>query len=379
MTNLNLIDIRRDLHRIPEAGFQEFKTQRYLLDYIATLPQEHIEVRTWKTGILVYTHGTAPKRRFGYRADMDGLPIVEETGYDFKSEHPGYMHACGHDLHMTIGLGVLTAIVQQRMEDDLVVIFQPAEEGPGGAQPMLASTELADWMPEQMIGLHVAPEYPVGTIAVRQGILFANTSELFIDLIGTGGHAAYPHRANDMVVAGCQLVGQLQSIVARNVNPLDSAVITIGKIEGGTKQNIIAERARLEGTIRTLSAETMVLIKSRIKALVKGIEAGFDCCAEIDWGANYMQVYNEEKLTAEFMSWLAKRDDVTLFECTEAMTGEDFGYFLEQIPGFMFWLGVDTPYGLHHAKLEPSEAAIEVAVRTVTDYLRWQSAGAVTV
>ncbi len=379
MTNLNLIDIRRDLHRIPEAGFQEFKTQRYLLDYIAALPQEHIEVRTWKTGILVYTHGTAPKRRFGYRADMDGLPIVEETGYDFKSEHPGYMHACGHDLHMTIGLGVLTAIVQQRMEDDLIVIFQPAEEGPGGAQPMLASTELADWMPEQMIGLHVAPEYPVGTIAVRQGILFANTSELFIDLIGTGGHAAYPHRANDMVVAGCQLVGQLQSIVARNVNPLDSAVITIGKIEGGTKQNIIAERARLEGTIRTLSAETMVLIKSRIEALVKGIEAGFDCRAEIDWGANYMQVYNEEKLTAEFMSWLAKRDDVTLFECTEAMTGEDFGYFLEQIPGFMFWLGVDTPYGLHHAKLEPSEAAIEVAVRTVTDYLRWQSAGTVTV
>lgn len=374
MSNDKLIDIRRDLHRIPEAGFQEFKTQRYLLDYIASLPQEHIEVRTWKTGILVYVHGTAPTRRFGYRADMDGLPIVEETGYDFKSEHPGYMHACGHDLHMTIGLGVLTQCVEQRMKDDLVVLFQPAEEGPGGAQPMLASDELADWMPEQMVGLHVAPEYPVGTIATRPGILFANTSELFIDLIGMGGHAAYPHRANDMVVAGCQLVGQLQSVIARNVNPLDSAVITIGKIEGGTKQNIIAERARLEGTIRTLSAETMTMVKSRIQALVKGIEVGFECRAEIDWGANYMQVYNEEKLTAEFMQWLDERDDVTLFECTEAMTGEDFGYFLKDIPGFMFWLGVDTPYGLHHAKLEPSEDAIEIAVRTVTDYLRWKSA-----
>ena len=365
--------IRRDLHRIPEPGFQEFKTQQYLLDYIATLPQNHLEIRTWRTGILVYIHGSAPKRRFGYRADMDGLPIVEQTSYDFQSEHEGYMHACGHDLHMTIGLGVVTHFATTQMTDDLVVIFQPAEEGPGGAKPMLASAELADWMPDQMIGLHVAPEYPVGTIATRAGILFANTSELFIDLIGTGGHAAYPHKANDMVVAGCQLVGQLQTIIARNINPLDSAVVTIGKVEGGTKQNIIAERARLEGTIRTLSADTMIAVKSRIEALVKGIEAGFECQAEIDWGSNYLQVFNEATLTHEFMGWLEQCSDVNLVECTEAMTGEDFGYFLDRIPGFMFWLGVDTPYGLHHAKLEPSEDAIEVAITTITDYLSWKS------
>lgn len=365
--------IRRDLHRIPEPGFQEFKTQQYLLDYIATLPQQHLEIRTWRTGILVYIHGSAPKRRFGYRADMDGLPIAEQTSYDFQSEHEGYMHACGHDLHMTIGLGVVTHFATTQMIDDLVVIFQPAEEGPGGAKPMLASAELADWMPDQMIGLHVAPEYPVGTIATRAGILFANTSELFIDLIGTGGHAAYPHKANDMVVAGCQLVGQLQTIIARNINPLDSAVVTIGKVEGGTKQNIIAERARLEGTIRTLSADTMIAVKSRIEALVKGIEAGFECQAEIDWGSNYLQVFNEATLTHEFMGWVEQRSDVNLVECTEAMTGEDFGYFLDRIPGFMFWLGVDTPYGLHHAKLEPSEDAIEVAITTITDYLSWKS------
>lgn len=369
----NFTQIRRDLHRIPEPGFQEFKTQQYLLDYIATLPQQHLEIRTWRTGILVYIHGSAPKRRFGYRADMDGLPIAEQTSYDFQSEHEGYMHACGHDLHMTIGLGVVTHFATTQMTDDLVVIFQPAEEGPGGAKPMLASAELADWMPDQMIGLHVAPEYPVGTIATRAGILFANTSELFIDLIGTGGHAAYPHKANDMVVAGCQLVGQLQTIIARNINPLDSAVVTIGKVEGGTKQNIIAERARLEGTIRTLSADTMIAVKSRIEALVKGIEAGFECEAEIDWGSNYLQVFNEATLTYEFMGWIEQRSDVNLVECTEAMTGEDFGYFLEVIPGFMFWLGVDTPYGLHHAKLEPSEDAIEVAINTITDYLSWKS------
>ncbi|MDO7906338.1 N-acetyldiaminopimelate deacetylase [Paenibacillus sp. JX-17] len=367
------ITIRRELHQIPEAGFEEFKTQQYLLDYIAALPQEHIEVRTWRTGVMVRIQGSNPRRTLGYRADMDGLPIEEETGYEFRSNHPGYMHACGHDLHMTIGLGIVTHFASNPIADNLVVLFQPAEEGPGGAQPMLASEELKDWMPDQIAALHIAPEYPVGTIATRPGILFANTSELFIDLIGTGGHAAYPHRANDMVVAGSQLVGQLQSIISRNVNPLDAAVITIGKVESGTKQNIIAERARLEGTIRTLSADTMKLVKSRIEALLRGVEAGFECKAEVDWGANYLQVFNEAEVTGQFMDWLRDRSDVTLVECTEAMTGEDFGYFLKDIPGFMFWLGVDTPYGLHHSRLEPKEEAIGVALSVMTDYFTWLS------
>lgn len=367
--------IRRDLHQIPEPGFAEIKTQRYLLDYLRRLPQERLEIRTWRTGILVKISGTGaePRRKLGYRADMDGLPIEEETGYEFRSTHAGYMHACGHDLHMTIGLGVVDYFAGHPIADDLIVVFQPAEEGPGGAQPMLEAPELADWMPDQIVALHVAPEYPVGTIATRPGILFANTSELFIDLIGTGGHAAYPHKANDMVVAGCQLVGQLQTIVSRNIDPLDSAVVTIGKIEGGTKQNIIAERARLEGTIRTLSADSMAKIKSRLEALVRGIETGFECRAEIDYGSNYLQVYNEAGLTGEFMDWLAGRSDVQLYECSEAMTGEDFGYFLGQIPGFMFWLGVDTPYGLHHAKLAPKEEAISLAISVLADYFCWKS------
>lgn len=367
------VDIRRALHRIPEPGFQEFKTQRYLLECIATLPQERLEVRTWRTGILALVKGTRPKRRLGYRADMDGLPIPEDTSYPFRSEHEGYMHACGHDLHMAIGLGVLTHFVENPMEDDLVVLFQPAEEGPGGAKPMLASEELRDWMPDQIVALHIAPEYKVGTIATRPGILFANTSELFIDLTGKGGHAAFPHLANDMVVAGAHFLTQLQTIVSRNINPLDSAVVTVGKIEGGTKQNIIAEKARLEGTIRTLSADSMRLIKSRIESLARGTEAAFDCRVHIDYGSNYLQVYNDEALTREFMDWLGGIGTVQLIECREAMTGEDFGYFLERIPGFMFWLGVDTPYGLHHAKLEPSEEAIGLAIDTVTRYFRWKS------
>lgn len=363
------VQIRRDLHQIPEPGFQEVKTQRYLLDYLSRLPQNRLEIRTWRTGILAKVKGTNPARLLAWRADMDGLPITEETSYPFASTHPGYMHACGHDMHMAIGLGILTHFVQHPVADDLLFVFQPAEEGPGGALPMMESEEFQEWRPDAIFALHIAPEYPVGTIATREGILFANTSELFIDLKGKGGHAAFPHKANDMVVAASHLVTQLQSIVARNVDPLDSAVVTIGKIEGGTKQNIIAETARLEGTIRTLSMTSMQKVKSRIESLVKGMEAGFECEAAIDYGANYCQVYNDESYTRSFMQWV--RDeyaDVRLVECREAMTGEDFGYFLREIPGFMFWLGVDTPYGLHHARIEPNEGAIEVAIRLMTAY-----------
>ncbi|AMX84188.1 N-acetyldiaminopimelate deacetylase [Geobacillus subterraneus] len=366
------VAIRRDLHKIPELGFQEFKTQQYLLEYIRSLPQERLDVRTWKTGIFVKVNGTAPQKTIGYRADIDGLPISEETGLPYRSEHEGQMHACGHDVHMSIALGVLTHFAHHPLKDDLLFIFQPAEEGPGGAKPMLESDIMREWKPDMIVALHIAPEYPVGTIATKEGLLFANTSELFIDLKGKGGHAAFPHLANDMVVAACTLVTQLQSIVARNVDPLDSAVITIGKITGGTVQNVIAERARLEGTIRTLSTAAMQAVKRRIEAIVRGVEVAYECEAAIDYGAMYHEVYNDPSLTTEFIQFAETHADMNVIRCKEAMTGEDFGYMLAEIPGFMFWLGVDSPYGLHHAKLAPNEAAIDRAIAFLIDYFSWK-------
>lgn len=366
------VEIRRDLHQIPELGFQEFKTQKYLLNYLESLPQNRLEIRQWETGLVVKVNGNAPTQTIAYRTDIDGLPITEETLLPFQSQHPGNMHACGHDFHMSIALGVLTQFVENPIDDDLVFLFQPAEEGPGGAEPMLKSGVLAGWDPDMIIALHIAPEYPVGTIAIKPGLLFANTSELFIDLVGKGGHAAYPHQTNDMVVAACSLVTQLQSIVARNVDPLDSAVITIGKIEGGTVQNIIAERARLEGTIRTLSEESMVKVKERVEAIVKGVEIGYQCQTSIDFGAMYHQVYNHHELTAEFVEYMNTHSELNVVECKEAMTGEDFGYMLKEIPGFMFWLGVDSDFGLHHSKLHPNEDAIEKAVNGIVSYIQFK-------
>lgn len=366
------VKIRRDLHKIPELGFQEYKTQAYLLAYIQSLPQERILIKKWQTGLFVKVLGSNPSKTIGYRTDIDGLPIDEETGLSFSSTHDRQMHACGHDFHMSISLGVLSHFIENQINDDILFIFQPAEEGPGGAEPMLESDIMEEWKPDMIVALHIAPEYPVGTIAIKEGLLFANTSELFIDLKGKGGHAAYPHQTNDMVIAACTLVGQLQTIVSRNVDPLDSAVITIGKITGGTVQNIIAEKARLEGTIRTLSPDSMIMVKHRIEALVKGIETGYECEAKIDFGAMYHQVYNDELLTKDFIEYINRETNIEVIECREAMTGEDFGYMLAEIPGFMFWLGVESPYGLHHAKLNPKEEAIDVAIEILSSYMTFK-------
>ncbi|WP_101843727.1 N-acetyldiaminopimelate deacetylase [Halobacillus sp. Marseille-P3879] len=369
MDKQQIVKIRRDLHQIPELGFKEEKTQKYLLRFIETLPQQHLEIETWRTGIFVKVTGKKPEKTIGYRTDIDGLPLKEETGLTFESKHKGRMHACGHDFHMAIALASLEALASEPADNHVLFLFQPAEEGPGGAEPMLQSSAMKKWKPDVVFALHIAPELPVGTVSSRPGLLFANTSELFIDLAGKGGHAAYPHRTKDMVVAASSLVTQLQQVVSRRVDPLDSAVITIGKITGGTVQNIISESARLEGTIRTMSPEAMEEVKQEIEKITRGLEISNDCKVSIDYGANYYQVNNSDKLVHQF-EYFAKDLGVTYVEADPAMTGEDFGYMLKEIPGFMFWLGVNSKAGLHNAKLAPDEKALAVGASLVIKSLK---------
>ncbi len=212
----------------------------------------------------------------------------------------------------------------------------------------------------------------MGTIATKKGLLFANTSELFVEFTGKGGHAAYPHQANDMVVAAAHFITQIQTIVSRNIDPLDSAVVTIGKLTSGTVQNIIAETAVLEGTIRTLSVESMTLVRKRIEQFIKGFEISFNCQIKLNYGSSYLQVSNDEVETECFLSFLEDNKNIETIICKEAMTGEDFGYMLEKIPGFMFWLGVDSEFGLHHANLQPKEEAIPFAIKVITDFLLYR-------
>lgn len=371
---MDLIAIRRELHQIPELGFKEVKTQAYLKGIINELPQDHLEMVEWKTGLAVKVLGTAPSKLIGWRTDIDGLPITEETGHSFASVHQGRMHACGHDIHMANALGLLEKLANHPIKDDVVILFQPAEEGPGGALPFREwlKAEMPTFLPDRIFALHIAPELPVGTVSTKPGLLFANTSELFIDLHGKGGHAAFPHLAEDMAVAAATLLLQLQTIVSRNVNPMDSAVLTVGKFTAGTVQNVIAENARLEGTIRTLNLASMESVKSRLEAHCRAVEAGFNCRITIDYGSSYLEVNNNEKMAEQFLAFAEDYDGLTAARAEAAMTGEDFGYFMEQIPGIMFWAGVGSQFGLHHSKLDPDETLLDFMPQFIYDFFKNQ-------
>ncbi len=369
---MDLIKVRRDLHRIPELGFQEYKTQQYILAFIKQLPQSCMHVTTWRTGVVVYIQGTNPAKTIGWRTDIDGLPIAEETHASYASAHEGQMHACGHDCHITIALSLVRAFAMSQPKQNVVIYFQPAEEGPGGAEPMLAwlREQRPDLLCDEIYALHIAPEYPVGTIATRPGLLFANTSELFIDLKGMGGHAAYPHLTRDMAVAAATLLVQLQTIVSRNIDPMNSVVVTVGKMTAGTAQNIIAEHARLEGTIRTVNAESMMEVKRRIEAICAGIEAAYECEVSIDYGSMYYEVKNDTHCAEKLLAFAKTYDGAIDYLCPPAMTGEDFGYFVDAIPGAMFWSGADCPYNLHHAKMNPNEQLLTFNAQFAESFIR---------
>ena len=367
-----IVEHRRALHKIPELGFQEFKTQAYLLDVLHSLPQQHLQIVTWKTGIVVKITGTEGNKTIGWRTDIDGLPITEDTGLEFASQHQGKMHACGHDCHMAIALELVANLSRTPAKQHVAVYFQPAEEGPGGAEPMLnwLRAERPDLLCDEIYALHIAPERAVGDVATKPGLLFANTSEMFIDLKGLGGHAAYPHKTRDMAVAAAQLLIQLQTIVSRNIDPLNSVVITVGKLSAGTVQNVIAEHARLDGTIRTLNAESMVAVKRRIEAICRGIEVAFECEISIDYGSMYYEVNNDGECANKLLTSAEHFPQTTAIVCDEAMTGEDFGYFVKEIPGAMFWAGAGSQFGLHHAKLNPEEQLLEINSRFVEQFMR---------
>lgn len=368
----SFIEVRRDLHRIPEIGFQEFKTQQYLLDIITSFIKPYMRIIKWRTGFILVIEGINPRLQLGWRTDLDGLPVQEQTNLSYASEHEGFMHACGHDFHMTIALGLAKRFADVQPEHTILLYFQPAEEGPGGAEPMLewVKAEHPELLPDYMFACHIAPEYPVGTVATRPGMLFANTSELFIDLKGLGGHAAFPHHTKDMTVAAASLIMQLQTIVSRNINPLEGSVITVGKMISGTVQNVISDAARLEGTIRTVTAESMAQIKKRIQTLCEATALAFECDVTIDYGSMYYQVYNDAHCATSLLQYADSVEGMTAYECPPAMTGEDFGFFLKEIPGAMFWAGANTPYGLHHAKISPDENLIEQNILFVEGFLR---------
>lgn len=369
---LDLIQTRRDLHQIPEIGLEEFETQAYLLDVIKKLiaGKDFVELRTWRTGILVYLHGSQPTKTIGWRTDIDGLPVNEQTGLPFASKHQGRMHACGHDFHMTIALGSLERALEKQPKNNLLFLFQPAEENEAGGMLMYKDQAFGDWLPDQFYGLHVRPDLKVGQIATNTHTLFAGTCEIKINFKGKGGHAAFPHEAKDAVVAASYFITQVQSVVSRSVNPIEGAVVTFGVLQAGTTNNVIAETAFLHGTIRSLTQEMSLLVQKRVTTIAEAVAAAFDMEVEIELKqGGYLPVENNPKLARELMDFFQEKEAVELIDIEPAMTGEDFGYLLSKVDGVMFWLGIDSPYALHHPKMRPKEEALAIGVEAVSSFI----------
>lgn len=370
---LDLIAIRRALHQIPEVGMEEFKTHALLMETLDKLLDScpFAQIQTWETGILVYLAGTEGRKTIGWRTDIDGLPIVEETGLEFASIHAERMHACGHDFHMTIALGLLEQMIAKQPCHNLLFLFQPAEENLAGGMLMYEAGAFGDWLPDEFYGLHVRPDLKVGQFATNRATLFAGTCEVIIRFTGRGGHAAFPHTANDALVAASYFVTQAQSIVSRNVDPIEGAVVTFGSLHAGTTNNVIAETAFLHGTIRSLTQEMSLLVQKRVREMAQGIALSFGLEVEIELNqGGYLPVENNPQLADEWMTFFEEMPGVEVIDCPPAMTGEDFGYLLSKVPGVMFWLGVDSPYPLHNPRLNPKEEAIPFAVKQLTAFLR---------
>lgn len=373
----DLITIRRHLHQIPEVALEEVETHAFLMQVIDMMDQKFLKILEPKelpTAILVRVQGSDPSRTIGYRTDIDGLPVDEKTGLPYASQHPGKMHACGHDMHMTVALGVLDYFASHQPKDNLVFFFQPAEESEaGGKRAYELGLFEGEWRPDEFYGLHVNPKMQTGVIGCRMGTLFAGTTEVNIDVIGKGGHAAFPQDAKDAVVAASALVMQVQTIISRSINPIESGVITLGKFEAGTIRNVIADHARLEGTIRGLTQVMIEKIKERVQEIGEGIEKSFE--VEVRLGLNqggYFPVENDPVLTKRFIGFMQKNPDVVYEEVPPAMTGEDFGYLLHQFPGTMFWLGVDGGAQLHESSMSPKEGAIQKGITAITEFLEYR-------
>lgn len=374
LTDADLIRMRRHLHQIPELALNETQTCAYIRQVLATFDQQFltiIDVPNLPTATIVKITGSQPKRNIGYRTDIDALAVVENNDLPFKSLHPGQMHACGHDVHMTIALGLINYFASNQPSDNLIFIFQPAEENFAGGMRLYQSGILTGALQlDEIYALHTNPDLPAGTIGCRNGTLFAGTTEIHAKFTGLSGHAAFPHTANDMVIALSQWLVQLQTIIARNVDPIKGGVVTIGQVNAGTANNVIAGSAEAHGTIRALQQPTIDLIKERVTAITHGIELSFGC--QIDLKLNqdgYFPVVNDSLLTKRFIEFMQVNPTVDYVETAPAMTGEDFGYLVAKIPGMMFWLGVNSPAPLHSGDYVADEKAIAAGINAMTAFL----------
>jgi amidohydrolase len=375
---------RRHLHENPELGYQEFKTSQFVAERLQALGVEDLRTGVAKTGITALIRGTAagPGKTALLRADMDALPIHEENETDYRSQTPGVMHACGHDGHTAMLLGIARILLERRDEfsGTVKLLFQPSEElPPGGAKPMIDEGVLEDPHVDAVFGMHLAQDTPLGKIILRSGPAMASADSFKIVIKGKGGHGAHPETTIDPIVIGSQIVVALQTIVSREIDPNRAAVVTVGAFRAGSASNVIPDTAELRGTVRAFHPEVRQQLADRIHDLVTGIANAMRAEAEIAYEFGYPPVINEAAMTVLVREVAVETVGAeNVIDGEPIMAAEDFSYFLNERPGCFFNVGsMNEEKGLiwthHHPKFDFDEEAlgvgIETMVRTVVRFL----------
>ncbi len=374
---------RRDFHEHPELGFQEFRTSGIVAERLRSLGLEEIATGIAGTGVTGLIHGKKGKGKVVLlRADMDALPILEENAVPYVSQNPGVMHACGHDAHTAILLAVCRLLMERRDEfaGSVKVLFQPAEElPPGGAKPMIDEGVLEHPHVDAVFGLHMAQDAKLGTVEVRVGPYMAAADRFQVTIQGKGGHGASPHDTVDPIAVGAQVVTALQNLVARELKPIESGVVSVCAFIAGDAFNVIPDRAELRGTVRTFTPENRDYLERRIDELVSGIASAMRASATVSYTRGYPATINDGAMTEIVRQAAAEVvGQENVVDAEPMMGAEDFSYFLEERPGSYFFVGSRNEdrglvWGHHHPKFDIDEASmaigIETMLRTTLKYL----------
>jgi amidohydrolase len=367
-----VVATRRDLHEHPELGFEEERTSALVADRLRALGLD-VTTGIGKTGVVGVLRGAAPGKTIMLRADMDALPIDEENDVPYKSRTPVRMHACGHDGHVAMLLGAARVVTGRRAElaGTVCFLFQPAEEGKGGAKAMIADGVLERFGIERAYGLHLASTHPAGQVGFREGPFYASSDSIEITVEGRGGHGASPHQTVDPVYVASQFVVAVQQIVSRNVDPLEPAVVTIGAINGGTTHNVIPSRVRLLGTVRAFDADVRAKMAERIERVLRGVCESAGATYEFEYLWRYPVTSNDVEQT-RYARALAERvvGSERVADVPKLMGAEDFSFFAERVPACFFTVGSNggpnSAFPHHHARFDIDESVLATGVRMMT-------------
>lgn len=358
-----IIHWRRELHQIPEKGLEEHFTRQAVCAILNDYKIEY-DLSLSDTGIVACIDGGQPGPSLAFRADMDGLPINEMTEKEYQSTHLGYMHACGHDGHMAILLGFLTQIkmIYSVFPGRIIGIFQPGEEGFFGAKAMLEAGLFKKYPVDAVYGLHLWNFIESGHLSVPDGAIMAAADEFYVTITGKGGHAAQPQATADPIVTSARIIDQIQSIVSREISPFSNAVITVGKIAGGTAFNVIPDTVHFEGTLRTFDENERLFMKQRLITFIEDIARLHRCRAEIQYVDGYPPVINHKAnacLVRECAASVIPENNI--HHDIKTLAGEDFAYFMHEVPGAFMLLGTGQKESFphHHPKFNFDEAMLE--------------------